>query len=100
MYAEIFNKYSVRLPDDVNSEWPIRFAFLVPIYHPAIFPHNNYMCGSSVEDCIKQFTDLDYACNNPYNIDAALLYKRHYDKFIEKNMEIFEKCQYRIQIIL
>ena len=98
MYIEIFNKYSVRLPDKVNSEYPIRFAFSVPIYHPAVY--DNYMCGSSVEDCIKQFTDLDYACHCPFNIDASVLYKKHYDKFIEKNIEIFEKCQYRIQIIL
>lgn len=95
-YKRIFVEYARKLPDDVKSDLPTRYQVLYPIWHPAVFPSGNHIgqiIGMSTEDCIKQFIDLDYACCNPANIDAAILYKKEPQKFIEKNKQIFKNLK-------
>ena len=87
-YRNIFVNYARRAPDQ-NNEWPIRYFVFFPIFHPAVSSRGE-IAGKTVEDCIKSFCDLDYACREPYNIDAAVMYKRNYDKFVQKNKDIFK----------
>lgn len=77
---------AVRQPDR-NSEYKYEFKVNYPCFHPAMnaFGH---IVGTSIEDCIKQFYDPDYACCNPYNIDAAVLWKKDKLKFAKINNEL------------
>ena len=69
---------------------PVGIIIRCPLFHPALFQNiiPGLVCGTSVEDCHKQFIDLDYACLNPANIDAAVYYKRNKDEFDKINDNI------------
>lgn len=92
----IFVTYAKRIQDNPNSDWPIRYILLMPVWHPAVSPpskNQGILIGKSEADCIKNFCNLDYACSNPYNIDAAIQYRKDYDKFVQKNKDIFQACK-------
>lgn len=95
---DLFVKYAIRIDDDDY----VRYLFKVPIFHPAVSPRNKngggYILGDSMEDCIHQFMNLDYACKNPINEQAAIKYKKENNsKFMAINEKITnqlkEKCK-------
>lgn len=90
--GKIFVNCARRIEDDpTDSKYKVRYIVLYPMMHPAVFPmkqNQGLLLGSSVEDCIQQFNDLEYARKNPANIDAAVLSAKNPQKLIELNKRI------------
>lgn len=77
-----------RLPDSNDLKYPIVYKVLTPIYHPAVHPKTNNVIGKTPEDVFKQLQDLDYACKDAYNIDAAVDWKKNREHFYAKNKQL------------
>ena len=86
-FTKFFDTFAVRLMDRKTDSYPVRFVIFTPIYHPACSIREGIVYGSSLEDCIKQFTNLKYALKVPANIDATIDFRRDHDSFVTKNMK-------------
>ena len=79
----------IRLPDNIESEWPVRFRSLLPIWHPSVFvaPRrlNGVIIGTSEEDVFRLLQDIEYSRKNPVNIDASVQIYRDKQAFYEHN---------------
>ncbi len=96
-----WNEIAIRQPDR-SSDYKYCFKINYPCYHPAI-NILGHIVGKTIDECIKQFYDLNYACDDPYNIDAAINCKRNITKFIEINDALMNSidtnCNYCHKII-
>jgi hypothetical protein len=96
-----WDNIAVRQPD-LECEYRYKFKINHSCWHPAINSFG-YIVGTSIDDCIRQFYDPDYACRCPYNIDAAVLWKRDKLKFAKINDELIgsigTNCKYCDKII-
>ncbi|MCJ7637163.1 MAG: hypothetical protein MUO21_06700 [Nitrososphaeraceae archaeon] len=90
-----WNNIAIR-KSDRNDEYKYCFKINYPCFHPAISIHG-HLIGSSIEDCKKQFYNLDYACRDIYNIDAGIMYKKYIMKFIEINQELLDTIDMNCQ---
>lgn len=89
--------YAKRLPDQKNSEWPVRYLIDYPCYHPSV--NNRIVIGTSFSDCITQFFLCDdYGLSNPYNIDAAINWRKNPEIFLKINKELIGNYRYTLQI--
>ena len=74
-----------------NSQTKFRLIFRKPIWHPAVDPQSNQAIGSYPDELFRQITDLEYACRDPFNIDASIDFQRDLDRFIKRNRQIQER---------
>lgn len=83
----------IRLPNN-DSDWPVCFRSLTPMWHPAVFitprRNNGKIYGTSKEDVFKQLQDIDYASKNPANIDASIQWRKDKTGFDNMN-KIFQQ---------
>lgn len=58
----------------------------LPIWHPAVFWPNNTILIAD----LSQINNLDIACKDPANIDAAVEYKRDIELFKRRNLDLLK----------
>lgn len=68
-----------------NKKFQFRCVVKETIWHPAVNPQSNQAVGRYPVELFRQLTDLEYACTNPFNIDASIEFKRNPEAFFAKN---------------
>lgn len=87
-----FNRnVKLKLVGDAQSPYdPCVYNCVYPIYHPAVSNfHGVLVYGKNQEDVIRQLTDLNYACQLPFNKNATIDFKQNKAKFWEINAQLW-----------